>query len=194
TFLIKYLEDKRIFDKSSSAYAFGDRQKISGKGDVPKPVQSIPFLTDVLPPESIKIAQRESLMWGTTQQEAIEYGNVVHEILSLVKTKNDVDKAMSVAIETGLIAASDRGKIEPTIWQVLGHVELKGFFAEENQVLNEKAIIRKESTAVKPDRIVLGGNSEVLLLDYKTGAHNAKYVQQMEIYQDALEKMGYRVA
>jgi hypothetical protein len=31
--------------------------------------------------------QREALMWGTHQQEAIEYGNVIHEILSFVKTK-----------------------------------------------------------------------------------------------------------
>src|SRR4030095_9426972 len=30
--------------------------------------------------KNIKIAQREALMWGTHQQEAIEYGNVVHEI------------------------------------------------------------------------------------------------------------------
>jgi hypothetical protein len=26
-------------------------------------------------------------MWGTHQQEAIEYGNVIHEILSFVKKK-----------------------------------------------------------------------------------------------------------
>jgi hypothetical protein len=37
--------------------------------------------------KNIKIAQREALMWGTHQQEAIEYGNVIHEILSFVKTK-----------------------------------------------------------------------------------------------------------
>jgi hypothetical protein len=32
--------------------------------------------------QNIKIAQREALMWGTHQQESIEYG-MVHEILSL---------------------------------------------------------------------------------------------------------------
>jgi hypothetical protein len=40
-------------------------------------------------------------MWGTHQQ-AIEYGNVIHEILSFVKTKNDVD-LITKSIENGLI-------------------------------------------------------------------------------------------
>jgi hypothetical protein len=34
-------------------------------------------------------------MWGTHQQEAIEYGNVIHEILSFVKKQNDVDLAIT---------------------------------------------------------------------------------------------------
>jgi hypothetical protein len=42
-------------------------------------------------------------MWGTLQQESIEYGNVVHEILSFVKPKNDVELAVDVPIENGLI-------------------------------------------------------------------------------------------
>ena len=52
---------------------------------------------------NIKIAQRESLMWGTHQQEAIAYGNIVHEILAVVKDKSDVDLAITKAIENGLI-------------------------------------------------------------------------------------------
>jgi hypothetical protein len=33
----------------------------------------------------------------------------------------------------------------------------------------------------------------MLLLDYKTGVHNVKYQQQLENYQEAIEKMGYKV-
>jgi hypothetical protein len=60
-------------------------------------------VAETLNPKKYKIAQREALMWGTHQQESIEYGNLVHEILSFVKTKEDVDLAVDKAVESGLI-------------------------------------------------------------------------------------------
>jgi len=59
--------------------------------------------------------------------------------------------------------------------------------------LNEQAIIQKEGKTIKPDRMVLTKNKEVLLLDYKTGSHNVKYQLQLENYQNAIELMGYKV-
>ena len=44
-------------------------------------------------PRGVKIAQNESLMWGTDQLKAIEFGNVMHEILSFVHTADDIDLA-----------------------------------------------------------------------------------------------------
>lgn len=36
-------------------------------------------------------------------------------------------------------------------------------------------------------------NKQAYLLDYKTGAVNAKYSQQIQEYQDAIEDLGYTV-
>jgi ATP-dependent exoDNAse (exonuclease V) beta subunit len=36
-------------------------------------------------------------------------------------------------------------------------------------------------------------DNEIYLLDYKTGAHQAKYTAQLENYQNAIEKMGFNV-
>jgi ATP-dependent exoDNAse (exonuclease V) beta subunit len=41
--------------------------------------------------------------------------------------------------------------------------------------------------------MVISKNKEVHLLDYKTGLHQAKYKLQLENYQIAIEKMGYKV-
>ena len=41
--------------------------------------------------------------------------------------------------------------------------------------------------------MVLTSTKEIYLLDYKTGSHQAKYTQQLENYQAAIEKMNYRV-
>jgi ATP-dependent exoDNAse (exonuclease V) beta subunit len=132
-------------------------------------------------------------MWNTKQQKAIEYGNVVHEILSMVTTKNDIDLAITKGIETGLIISSQKEAIEQAISEIVNHPELSDYFSAENKVMNEQTIIQKEGNLVKPDRMVISKERNVFLLDYKTGAHQTKYTQQLTNYQNAIEKMGFVV-
>ncbi|RYJ53058.1 DUF559 domain-containing protein [Flavobacterium petrolei] len=193
SFFINYLDNKVGFDENQLEYEFGNSMKLSVGKEHVDTSKTIPLVTEILNPKNIKIAQREALMWGTHQQEAIEYGNVIHEILSFVKTKNDVDLAITKSIENGLITFGQKEIVLKTIQEIVNHSELEICFAEGNDVLNEQTIIQKEGTTIKPDRMVLTKNREVLLLDYKTGTHNVKYQQQLENYQTAIELMGYKV-
>ncbi|NNT71207.1 UvrD-helicase domain-containing protein [Flavobacterium sp. IMCC34852] len=192
TFFIKFLEDKG-FDESKFDYSFGEAKKLSETKDTLDETETIPQLAATLNPKNIKIAQKESLMWNTQQQKAIEFGNILHEILSFVKTKDDIDLALTKAIENGLIVASQKAAVEQTIQQVVTHPDLSSYFAIGNKILNEKTIIQKEGNLVKPDRMVINQNQEIYLLDYKTGAHQAKYTTQLENYQNVIEKMGFKV-
>jgi hypothetical protein len=191
TFFIKFLGND--FDESKFEYQFGKAEKLSKTKDIVDETETIPQLAATLNPKNIKIAQKESLMWNTQQQKAIEFGNILHEILSFVKTKDDIDLTLTKAIENGLIVASQREEVEQTIQQVVNHSDLQSYFAMGNKILNEKTIIQKEGNLVKPDRMVLNINQEIYLLDYKTGAHQAKYTTQLENYQNAIEKMGFKV-
>jgi very-short-patch-repair endonuclease len=193
SFFINYLDIKVGFDENQLEYEFGNSMKLSAGKEYVDTSKTIPLVLEILNPKNIKIAQREALMWGTHQQEAIEYGNVIHEILSFVKTKNDVDLAVTKSIENGLITFGQKEIVLKTIQEIVNHSELEICFAEGNEVLNEQTIIQKEGTTIKPDRMVLTKNKEVLLLDYKTGIHNVKYQQQLENYQTAIELMGYKV-
>jgi ATP-dependent exoDNAse (exonuclease V) beta subunit len=192
-FFINYLENKGQFDENKLEYEFGNPMKLSSGQQHIDTSKTIPIVSEILNPKNIKIAQREALMWGTHQQEAIEYGNVIHEILSFVKTKKDIDLAIAKSIEMALITFSQKETVCKTIEEIVGHLELASYFAEGNEILNEQTIIQKEGKTVKPDRMVLTKNKEVFLLDYKTGTHNVKYQQQLENYQAAIEKMGYKV-
>jgi len=194
TFFINYLENNAGFDVGQFTYEFGNPTKLSPESKVVEKPHNIELVNEALNPKNIKIAQREALMWGTHQQKAIEYGNVLHEILSFIKTKNDVPLAIQKAIENGLITISQEEIVRKTIDEIVNHHDLEIYFSEGNRILNEQAIIQKEGQIVKPDRMVLTKNNEVLLLDYKTGIHNRKYQLQLENYQSAIEKMGYRVS
>ena len=193
SFFIKYLQSKKDFTSERLEYEFGDSQRLSENLEFVENTVTIPFVSEILDRRNIKIAQKEALMWGTRQQEAIEYGNIVHEILSGIKIKEDVEAAISKAVESGLIASDQTNTVRKAIHEIINHEELQAYFSVGNRIFNEQTIIRKQSNAVKPDRMVLTPDNEMLLLDYKTGAHQSKYRHQLEEYQTAIEKMGFKV-
>jgi len=193
SFFIKYLMNKGIYDPEKQEYEFGNQKKLSISGKTIDLIKTIPIVSEVLNPKNIKIAQRESLMWGTHQQEAISYGNIIHEILAFVKDKSDVDLAVTKALENGLITFEQVEKVLKTLQEIVNHPELSICFEGINTILNEQTIVQKEGKILKPDRIVLTHTKEAYLLDYKTGAINSKYTQQIQEYQDAIEDLGYKV-
>ena len=193
SFFIEYLIAIEVYNPSILEYEFGNKVKLSKVISFNDETNTIPTISSVLDPKDIKIARREALMWGTNQQKAIEFGNIIHEILSFVKTASDIDLAIQNAIENGLITLNQKEVVLKSIQEIVNNKELESYFSHGNEILNEQAIIQKEGKTIKPDRMVLTKNKEVYLLDYKTGTHNQKYQLQLENYQNAIEKMGLKV-
>lgn len=191
TFFIEFLGSE--FKEEQLEYEFGSNEKISTTKEVVSNALTIPQLSETLNPKNIKIAQRESIMWNTKQQKAIEFGNIIHEILAFVKTKNDIDLAITKAIENGLIISSQKEEVWATIYEIVNHKELTDYFSEDHKVMNEQTIIQKQSNIVKPDRMSISKDNKVYLLDYKTGQHLPKHKTQLENYQKSIEDMGFKV-
>ncbi|HKX87165.1 MAG TPA: UvrD-helicase domain-containing protein [Flavobacterium sp.] len=192
SYFIEFVEDRVDFEPGKMSYDFGSSEKISTDRKTVNKVEAIKVQHAVISSESIKIAQREALMWGTQQQEAIEFGNMMHEILSFVKTNNDVELAVVKALEKGLISENQRRTVSETLRNIVSHPELQDFFAEENEVFNERSILKKNTKTMIPDRVAIQGK-KVFLLDYKTGSHQPKYEKQLAEYEMVLEEMGYGV-
>ncbi len=193
SYFIKYLKERGVFDNTINEYVFGSPERVSSDAGFTGSHQIIKVVQENFSPRGVKIAQRESLMWGTNRLKAIEFGNVMHEILSYITTKHDMPVAIMKAIENGLITLSQKDEVEQSLTQVLYHAELADFFADDVTVFNEQNIIRNGMQNIKPDRVSIK-NRKAYLLDYKTGAHLPKYERQLAEYQKALEEMGYEVA
>jgi ATP-dependent exoDNAse (exonuclease V) beta subunit len=193
SFFIAFLESKGLYVEGEMHYSLGGAEKLSEATDVTNDTMIIPQLTATLEAKSIKIAQRESLMWDTQQQKAIAYGTLLHEILSYVQTIDDIELAVTKAIENGLIVASQGDTVTQTLDAIVRHPDLAPYYSSSHKILNEKTLLQKDGPIVKPDRMVITLDKEVYLLDYKTGSHQAKYITQIENYQNAIEKMGYSV-
>lgn len=193
TFLIEFLENRNEYNPEKSIYEFGNSIRVSENNHQSKSTKNIPTIDKKLPFRNIKIAQKEGLMWNTKQQRAIEYGNIIHEILASITTKQTIDIALEKAIENGLIQILQKDETKKTIEKIVLNDELSSFFDADYSILNEQIIIQNEGTIVKPDRMVLKNENEIYLLDYKTGTHQAKYETQLNNYKEAIEKMGYKV-
>lgn len=193
TFFLQFLEDIGEFNPQKLVYEWGSPERISVESKKTKQTKIIPVIQASLPMDAIKIAKRESQMWGSKTKEAIEYGNVIHAIAAQIKSHLDVDIAIEKALEDGLISLLQKEIVSSVIKDLVAHPEIKMFFEENDKIWNEQTILRKGTSAIKPDRIVLQSDNKAMLLDYKTGKPEPKHHQQLAEYEATLNEMGFEV-
>lgn len=189
SFFINFLLHKKVFKTTVFSYDFGSPERVSQSGHPVLSAKTIRGVKSVMPP--IAVARKESSMWGSKQEKAIEYGNLIHEVMSRVKYGNQIDQTVQEAIELGIISSNQKDTVTATINEIVNHVELACFFSETASILNEQPIITPNGI-IKPDRLCLDADS-AFILDYKTGTQLPGHFSQIEQYAKALENMGFLV-
>lgn len=192
TYFINFLEQKANFSIEQKDYVFGRSERKSQPKLFSKNKAEIHAVENALDFSSIKIAKKEALMWGTLQQDAIEFGNILHQILSYIITATDLQFALTKSLDEGLIQHSQKTIFEEKIKQIIYHPELEDFFNPKYSVFTEHNIISPNEINLKPDRLVLN-NNEAFLIDYKTGSPEEKHKIQIENYARVIEKMNVKV-
>lgn len=191
---IRFLQKYKDFDQSKLYYEFGSPERKSIPREIELAQKNIAVVEHAFDIKNIKIATLESLMWNTKKQESIEYGNLLHKILSLINTEKDVEPALQTALENGMITTAQVTVFREAIRNIIELPELESFYSDVYQIINERTIIRKEGALIKPDKVVLKPNKEALLLDYKTGDKTVQNLAQINNYTAVLEEMGYQVS
>lgn len=193
-FFITFLQMKHRFEPNVFEYGFGEKEKVSEKlKDISEP-EKIKPVASPLKMSDIKIARRESLMWGSKQMDAIAFGNALHEILSGIGTREDVDSIVASAEKEGLVTPLVRDEVLGILSEIMNHEDLSVFFDGSLKQMREQTIISNDHRTIKPDRIAIDADGNAYLLDYKTGQHHLEYERQVNEYADALSQMGYNVA
>ena len=192
SYFINFLSQKANFSIEQKEYTFGNPKRQSQPKLFDKNKAEIQAVNNALDFSSIKIAKKEALMWGTLQQDAIEFGNIIHQILSYITSKNDLQPALTKSLDEGLIQQSQKSIFEDKIKQIIHHPELEDFFNPNYTVFTEHNIISPNEINLKPDRLAIH-NSEAFLIDYKTGAQDEKHKNQIENYVRVIEKMNLKV-
>lgn len=189
--LISYLKNIGKWD-GGFQYHFGNPEEVPEEEPMAaNSLQQETFFSSATQ-RNVSIITRSGLMWNSKQKEAIEKGQLIHDLFALIHTEADVDRVLENAKNEGLFSAEDKEALQKTILEVTGHPQLKQYFAENAHNINERDMISEAGVLLRPDRLNFEGGA-VNIIDYKTGAENPKHREQIEEYGKVLQRMNYRV-
>ncbi|WP_196885659.1 UvrD-helicase domain-containing protein [Aureivirga sp. CE67] len=215
---LKMFTDENAWDENKDVYGFGSKErkhlpeKETSEIDT---IQQKRFLSTPWKDHQISIVTSASLLWDTEQEEAISYGNLIHEIASKILTAADIESVVDTYVFEGVLEIEQREEIIQKLFAIVEHPILQPFFEEGIQVFNEREIMvpkTKEQIEYEagmkglnedkiktyeiliPDRMVVLPNKEAVIIDYKTGKPSFTYHKQLERYAEVIEKMNYKVS
>ncbi|MCG8838292.1 UvrD-helicase domain-containing protein [Tenacibaculum dicentrarchi] len=192
---ISYLKEKNYWNDGQLDYSFGESKRAS----VQKEIFSLAevqeeFISTPWQAHNIHMLASASKLWNTEQGKAIEFGNLIHEMMSKIMTQQDISRVIHQYEQQGVIDRKQSVAIENDINKIVTHPELQKYYAKNAVVYNEREIVDVDNQILIPDRLVLSDNNEVTILDYKTGKPSKSYHQQLLKYERVLKSINYKVS
>jgi hypothetical protein len=126
------------------------------------------------------------------RQSGINKGKIIHEVLSMIETVGDLDKAVKQVQTEGKLEAGNTETLKAELIVLLNDPEVKTWFDGSCRVVNERNILPGVNGIKRPDRMMFG-NDKVVVVDYKSGdVESDKYKYQLRTYMRELRNCGYR--
>ncbi len=191
--LIGFLKEIGRWDSNINTYEFGEigSPEISEES-LSENIISKKFYSSATQNQAVNIVTKSGMLWDSKQEEAIEKGEILHELLAQIDFKDQVKPVVTQAVNDGIITKDSAEKIEKLLLEITNHPQLSAFYADEAKNYNERDILTPEGKRLRPDRINFSGNT-VNIIDYKTGKFDISHEAQINSYAGILEDMGYKI-
>ncbi|WP_272022107.1 UvrD-helicase domain-containing protein [Olleya namhaensis] len=191
--LMNYLMQQGLWNDSQLEYSFGQQNREVAPEEKPETTQETEqFISVAKQDHDIKIITKSGYLWDTEQQNAIEKGNLIHDIMAEINTEKEVPVVIKDYINSGIINKEQALLLKETINTIINHPELNDYYSTNYTIYNERDIISKSGAIIRPDRLAIKDNTATII-DYKTGLPDPKYQQQLETYSDILKEMNFIV-
>ncbi len=192
---INYLKEKNYWNDGQLDYSFGESKRASLQKEIFSLAEvQEEFISTSWQAHNIHMLASASKLWNTEQGKAIEFGNLIHEMMSKIMTQQDISRVIHQYEQQGVIDRKQSVAIENDINKIVTHPELQEYYAKNAVVYNEREIVDVDNQILIPDRLVLSDNNEVTILDYKTGKPSKSYHQQLLKYERVLKSINYKVS
>lgn len=140
-------------------------------------------------PERLKFRESETLTRDVDDPDPRSRGNMMHEMLSYVRTPEQLPAAGYHMKVQGKISAEQQAEYVAYLEEKLRHPRVASWFADGLEVFNERAIL-SASNIKRPDRVIVDKEGNALVIDYKFGAERPEHRKQVNRYIDMLKKSG----
>lgn len=189
---IEYLSLKGTWNPSLNVYSFGKLEDKEGESEDTRALHIVPYLYTTKDRAGFKLLTKSGVLWDTEVQLAQTKGNLMHHIMSLINTADDIDTTLDQLIVSGDIDEMDKSELKTKINKIISHPQLESYFSKGKDIRNEKDIFTADGRILRPDRIIIEDNMATII-DYKTGERDTRYHFQVNEYAAALKSMGYKV-
>ncbi len=188
---IHFLKGKRLWEESKSLYQFGVLEPAKEKKTSEKQ-EDITYQYSYKDRDSFKILTKSGVLWDTNSEAALSRGNLIHFIMGLIETEKDVENALAIVQRNGDVTEADVAPIQSLVFEIINHPKLQPYYKDGPLIKNERDIITKNGSILRPDRVVIKENNATII-DYKTGHRAIRHKDQIDSYGNALQEMGYRI-
>jgi ATP-dependent helicase/nuclease subunit A len=178
-----FLFDKGKLPPSSGIKKIGNEVNLSGRIEVKKQIG-----------ESLRLHKNYDGFLedgGVKKALRMNEGKLMHELLSMIKTRNDIDTSLQILVRQGKMATGEIETIKAKLELLMQNPEAIPWFDGTYRVMNETTIITPGFNLKRPDRIMISEN-EAIIVDYKTSsAPSDEHRQQVKRYVDKVKEMGF---
>ena len=189
---IHFLKSIGEYQQDKLSYDFGKLIPQTSKKQTSTDQLTIPYIYTNINRPDFKILALAGTLWDEGLDVAINQGNVIHYILGAIFTTTDLDRAVQMALQKGLIKEQEVNGIKEIVKKVIFHKDLTQFYQNDVEVLNERDLLMADGTVQRPDRVVIK-NNHATIIDYKTGEQNPTYHHQINTYAQSFSNMGYTI-
>lgn len=143
----------------------------------------------------LRMALRADRFWTEEDNESSrQFGNLVHEIFAAIDTAEDLPDHLLQLKRQGILTPEEVNDLEKTLRPLVEHEKLEAFFKPSLKVWKEEGILSPDGSLFRPDRVAQQADGSLLVLDFKTGKPSPSHHEQLFMYRNKLESMGYTVA
>ena len=190
---ISYLKKINSWNNSKFSYDFGSKGLNKVRNEKSKNLIQNHITVNSRIKQNIIISSKNSNSWLNDFEYAKDEGNVFHEIMEEINSKKDVTIALNRFYDLGVIDDVQKDEYMRKILAIINHADLNKYYNEKLISFNEREIISKSGAILVPDRLVFFNNSEVIVIDYKTGSESLSHINQLNKYEAVLQDMNIKV-
>jgi ATP-dependent exoDNAse (exonuclease V) beta subunit len=188
----RFLVGRSMWNEEETEYLFGsvlkDRTIKVRKENLQK--ESVSLISNEWH-NRILLSRRAPEKWETNDPDGHQvYGQMMHRLLSFIKTEQDIDGAIERLLSEGSCKETDVDHLKRLTMKLVEHPIANHFFKKDAIIKNEADILLPDGKSYRPDRVIIS-EGHATLIDFKTGKVSEHYRHQLLNYASILERMGY---